>query len=63
MGAGICSLYCEIHYIKVCYIEVCVYLQTILGKLPTSSFDARDKKFFLCVDIFAEKILRNKGLW
>ena len=27
MGAGFCSLYCEIHYIEVRYIEVWVYLQ------------------------------------
>ena len=25
MGAGFCSLYCKIHYIKVLYIKVSVY--------------------------------------
>ena len=27
MAAGFCSLYCEIHYIEICYIEVWVYYQ------------------------------------
>ena len=27
MGAGFCSLYREIHYIKVRYIKICVYLE------------------------------------
>ena len=26
MGTGFCSLYCKIHYIKFCYIEVWVYV-------------------------------------
>ena len=63
MGAGISSLYYEIHYFKVRYIEVKVYLQTILGKLPTSSFDARDKKFFYVLTFLLKTFLRNKGLW
>ena len=33
MGAGFCSLYREIHYIKVCYIKVWVYIRdTSLAK-------------------------------
>ena len=36
MGAGFCSLYQEIHYFEVCYIEVWVYIAKFVVKLEAN---------------------------